>query len=413
MRTYLKHIKNFDKNVLYTILFSFIFNIANSIFNVIYNLYLLKLNFDEKSIGSIISGASFGIIIFSFLAIFLASKLGYKKHLLISVVIATIFNFLRVFITFPTELYWLNFLASGMMFSMSVLVYPLIIGAAKKESLTYAFGLNFFASWTALTLGNLIGGYLPNLYGIFSFSTLNAYKMTLITGSLVMLLALFPVLKLNINKEHKAQYLTFSRLKNFFKDKQDHKIMYEYFFTALIIGLAAGLFVPFFNVILKNKFNMNSSTIGIVMAISQIITAFGGIVGPLISEKLGRVQTVVLLNLLSLPFLLIMGFTNTIMIFLGAFLLRNVFINMGEPVSSSFILSNIHDDKKIILNSLVSVFFQLGWFIQAPIAGNLMMNYGYSFVFFLAASIYLIRIVFYYFFFRNADKSAKEYIKAG
>jgi MFS family permease len=408
MNNYLSHIKYFNKNVINIILFTFVFNIGNSIFNVIYNIYLLKIGFNEETIGKIISAGSLGIVIFSFLAIFFISKLGYKRYLIFSILLAIIFNMLRIFIVNPEYLYWISILSSGLMFSMSVSIYPLIMGAAKKESITYAFGVNFFSSWSALTIGNLLGGYLPKLFNSYRISLLTSYRLTLIIGTSLILLGLINALKLKITSSHKSQYLNLSKLIKTLKDKKDNKIIYEYLLTAFIIGLAAGLFVPFFNVILKNKFNMDSGSIGAIMALSQIITAFAGFVGPLMSEKMGRVKTVTILNLLSVPFLIIMGITNIVILFLISFLLRNTFINMGEPISSSFILSNIKDDKKIILNSMVSVAFQLGWFIQAPIAGNLMMKFGYSFVFYLAAGIYLLRIVLYYSFFKNADIAAKE-----
>ncbi len=411
MKNYLEHIKNFDGNIINIIIFSFVFNFANSIFGVIYNLYLLQINFNDASIGNVISGGSLGIIIFSMIAIILSSKIGYKRHLAVSIISAVSLNLMKIYIISPIYLYWINFLASGIMFSMSVVVYPIIIGTAKKESLTYAFGLNFFASWIALTLGNLAGGYLPNIVLMFTSSIIDAYRITLISGTLLLLAALIPVSKIKMGEKHEAQYLNIKKLSSILNDKKDLKLMIEYFTIAFIIGLAAGLFVPFFNVILKNKFNMNSATIGIIMAVSQAITAFGGFAGPLIAEKIGRVNTVVLLNLLSLPFLMIMGFANVTVIFLSAFFMRNAFMNMGEPISSGFILSSIKDDKKIILNSMVNVFFQLGWFIQAPIAGKLMLKYGYSFVFFIATGIYFIRAIVYYYFFKNEDETSKKIIK--
>ena len=404
MKNYIEHIKSFDSNVKNTIIFSFFFNLANAVFNVIYNLYLLKMNFNEESIGKIISAGSLGVIIFSFLSIFFASKLGYKKHMIIFLIFSSIFNLSRILII-NQYLYWLNVLASGTIFSMSVLVYPLIIGSAKKESLTYAFGLNFFVSWLALTIGNLIGGYLPEIFKILTFNTIFSYRATLVMGTMFMTLSIIPITKLKISANHKSQYLSIEKITKIFKDKEDLKIMERYFIISFVIGLAAGLFVPFFNVILKATFNMNSGNIGIIMAISQILTAIGGIIGPLIAEKIGRVKTVVLLNMISIPFLIIMALTDITAVFLTSFLLRNIFMNMGEPVSSSFILSNIKDDKKIVLNSLVSVFFQLGWFIQAPIAGNFMIRFGYSFVFILAASIYSVRALLYYVFFKNSDKT--------
>jgi hypothetical protein len=74
-----------------------------------------------------------------------------------------------------------------------------------------------------------------------------------------------------------------------------------------------------------------------------------------------KLKAVVLLQLFSLPFLLLTGFTTNIYLAVIGFLFRQVLKNAGNPIQMSLMMNRVPDEMKGIANSLSQMAFSFGW----------------------------------------------------
>src|SRR5699024_1918102 len=99
-------------------------------------------------------------------------------------------------------------------------------------------------------------------------------------------------------------------LKGFYrKNKIGLKIIALFAVAQLIIGTGSGLVIPYLNLYFADRFDASTSVIGIIIALGQGATAVAMFIGPMVVKRLGEVRAVVILQLLSLPFLLLTAFT--------------------------------------------------------------------------------------------------------
>ena len=98
-----------------------------------------------------------------------------------------------------------------------------------------------------------------------------------------------------------------------------------------LIGTGAGLIVPFFNVYFNKTLQAGPDQIGIIFSLAQASMVVGAAVVPYIAARFGKVKTVSLTYLLSLPFLLLLAFTTNLYLAGGAYILRMLFMNMSSP----------------------------------------------------------------------------------
>ena len=91
--------------------------------------------------------------------------------------------------------------------------------------------------------------------------------------------------------------------------KPYHPILQKLVFTELAISLGAGLLMPFVNVFYKLRFALPDHVLGGLFAASSLAMGLAVMLVPLWVRRMGKVKTIVLTQVLSLPFLLLMGFS--------------------------------------------------------------------------------------------------------
>ncbi|WP_040209961.1 MFS transporter [Clostridium polynesiense] len=158
-----------------------------------------------------------------------------------------------------------------------------------------------------------------------------------------------------------------------------------------IIGFGAGLVVPYFNVYLKYKVNAGTDTIGVIMAFAQAAMGFGGLVTPFMAKKLGRVKTINICQILSIPFLLLIALPPNIYIVSAALFVRNGLMNMAGPVVSTLTMELIDSSQRSTFASINNIANNLSRAISTMLGGFIMANvpYGYEVPYFLTAMLYL------------------------
>ena len=90
----------------------------------------------------------------------------------------------------------------------------------------------------------------------------------------------------------------------------------------LLIGFGAGMVVPFFNVFLSQKLNATAREVGLILAVSQIITGLASLVAPIMVVKIVKINSLVTSQLCSIPFLLMIALPPNVSVVSISFFIR-------------------------------------------------------------------------------------------
>jgi MFS family permease len=158
----------------------------------------------------------------------------------------------------------------------------------------------------------------------------------------------------------------------------------------LLISTGAALLIPYLNLFFKQQFGVPDDLLGTIIAALAYSAGAAALVGPLISTRIGTMQTIVLVQLLSLPFLLIVGFVPLLWVAVGAAMLRQGLFNMSSPLYDAFAMERTPDTLRPTVIGAVNGAFASGYFVMPIISTWVQENYGFTPLFIVAFSLYLL-----------------------
>lgn len=399
LRDYRQKIGHFSKNVKWYLIALTLNSVGIGMYEVIYNLYLKQLQFDTVFTGQGISLKALAAVLIYLPAGFFSDRLGRRKSMITGVVFLGICYISMGFIEEGGMILAVAFLNGLFNSFFMVAQSPFMMENTTARERMHLFSINAALMTGAWMLGNLLGGSIPDFLGHW-FSTLVAMKVTLILSALVILAGTIPLLK--IRETNVAEKRSFGQIMDALKDRKVLANIGMFVLPSVFVGFGAGLFVPYTNLYLST-FGMSTSSIGVIMAVGQVMTAVATLMGPLLVGKVGRVRAIFLFQMVSLPFLLIMATTGNVYLAILGVLLRATLMNAANPITSGLMMEEVTPQVKGIANSLTGMAFQLGWAVMSPISGIIISKSGYSNIFYLAMVFYLASSVSYYVFFRHLD----------
>jgi predicted MFS family arabinose efflux permease len=172
-----------------------------------------------------------------------------------------------------------------------------------------------------------------------------------------------------------------------------------------MIGLGAGLIIPFLNLYFRDRFGLSEGAIGILFGVMQGFMVVGNLFGPAVSKRLGMVGGVVATQLASVPFMVVLALSTFFPLVAASFFLRSGLMNMNQPLVSHFAMEVVPQRDHAITNSLLSLSWFLMWSVSAEIGGTLIERRGYTEPLLIAAGLYVAASVLFWVFFKGVDET--------
>lgn len=249
-----------------------------------------------------------------------------------------------------------------------------------------------FSAQAALTtgtgfLGSLLGGYFPELFaGWFGGSSRAVLPLQLTLGVVALLqtMGVFPLLfvhrkgRLAEKPLNALQSIAGSRaepptavpLPSKRRWGLEHPALFaKLLLPAMLIGLGAGQTMPFLNLFVTGKFGISFAELGWLFAVSALVTALGILLQPALADRLGRVRSVVAVQWLSLPFLVMLGFAPFFPLVALSLLIRGMLMNMANPVYMAFCMEQLPERERATFTGAYEVVWNLGWATGAAFSG--------------------------------------------
>lgn len=388
--------KNLNLVVKKFIVVVFLYGLTSASFNGFFGIYVKELGYAESLVGSILSLRRLSVAISTFSIAALAGKIGHKKTLgvglftvglsSISIVMVENINLMRIIALV------FGFGQAAMMTVES----PFLYSQTSEKERVHAFSLAFATRNAAFVTGSLLTGVIADYFAKFFGEGAVSIRYALVIISITSLLAIIPLLLLKPKKSTSKRNIDLADLKTFFT--KDNVIFIIY--TGLI-GLGAGLVVPFFGVYLKYVLDTKESVVGLILSFAQLGTVFGGLSVPFLSLRLGNYKTIVATQLLSIPLLIAIGFPQGIIVVAIAFFLRSSLMNMSQPLIRNISMEIVDENLRPLMSAMRAMINNLMRAIGIFLGGAIMEAYTYNTPYIFTIIFYLIGTYVFYKLFKD------------
>ncbi len=411
--TYLSRIRAFSHNARLYLVSEAVYGIATGIFQLLFNFYVLSLGYNEAVLGNMVTARSMTSLILALPMGFMINRIGRRNAIVLSY--AGFAVSVAFMLLFPGNIMFLAMnILQGIAQSLGgVAMGPFLMDNSHEEERTYLFSLSSGMRMTAVSIGQWIGGYLPTWFALrlaIGAMDTQAYSLSLWTVGLSGLLSVVPML-LVVNKTNEgARGSLFAPLS--FIRKNPGKFE-KLILPSLITSVGAGLIMPFMNVFFRTVHHQSDTSIGTYFAWGSLAMGIGLIIAPALAERFGKIEVVVVSQALSIPFLVLLGFSPWFGIVLVAYYMRTMLMNMSSPIYSTFVMEQVDPESRGMLASLTSMAWNFGWALSPTISGYLQVRHGFGPPFMLTILLYSVAIAMYYFWFQRPLKKNPVQLSEG
>jgi MFS family permease len=397
---YTDQLAMFSRNARLFLLGSFLLSLAFSMFQLMRNLYLKEAGFGEVFIGESLSIFSFGSLVGSIPAAILLLKRRTKPALVWSTLGAGVGYFGIATVMSGWGILGAS-LASGVMMSVyQVAAAPFLMSHSTVVERTHLFSANFAVRTAAGVIGSFGGGYIYHLVVDLSGNAVWGYRWCLWVGVLVALLAIVPFALIR-EEVPPRRTNPFSRRYLAGRRGLYTRLVLPFF----LLGLGAGLVIPFLNLYFRNRFGQDGDSIGVYFGFMQLAMTLGIMLGPPLARRWGLVRTIVYTELASVPFMLILAFTGNLAVAVAAFLLRGMLMNMAQPLATHFSMEVVTPVEQPLVNSLSQMAWLGSWMLSAAVGGSLIERFGFVPPLLVTVGLYVLSAVLYYVYFAALERS--------
>lgn len=409
VRNYKIHFKELPHNLKLFLLGHALMAFGNSVHALLFNLFLREAGLKEGVMGSLAATTSLGIALMAFPAAFVLERFAVKPLLIAGIVISSASYLLQVMAE-SVEMYTVLGLVGAMGLAIfNISVAPFIFRHTKPEQRVYAFTMNSASVMGSQLFGYFIGGYLPEIFAALNnnLTVLETYRYAMAIALGVTILSLYPYSRIVRAAVPHQRRNSWGSLR-----EKDWRTLGKLIMPKTAIALGAGMIIPFMNVYLSKRFNLDSSAIGTAFGALQICIFIGVFMSPSVVKRFDRLGFMMITALLSVPFMLTMAFASSIALVLGCFFMRGMLMNMSGPATSLFEMERVRESDCLFASSILIFCYNTAWTFSTQVGGWIIENYGFRWSFICAASFYLAAVGCYWVFFKRTEvKNQKPLIE--
>ncbi|MCM3340971.1 MFS transporter [Paenibacillus sp. MER TA 81-3] len=398
--------KTWNRNIRVFFLANGLFQIGSGMFMVLYNLYIQSLGYGDEMNGTIISLQSLATALMFVPIGFLGDRTS-RKWILIAGALFTGLGFVgRSYVVSEWGLHSLAIFSGLFAACFQVIAVPFLAENTRKEQRLQLFSYHFALGLAWQVLGSMGGGYMADLLQTAGWSKVASLQTVLMVGGVASFAAFLPLLFVLEQKKVPTVSPSATEIRpKSLNPKLEWRDIRRLTYCQLLVGLGSGLVVPYLNLYFTNRFSVSLTSVGILISLGQVMTIISMLIGPTLVKRVGQVKAIVIFQMLSLPFLLLTGFTNLILIASVSFLFRQALMNAANPIQSAVMVDRISDSRRGIANSLTQTAFMLGWASMGSVQSYLVTTYGYywgyAITFSMTGILYVTSAICYYFMFKE------------
>ena len=401
VREYLSRLRQFGPNARLYLAYSFLSGFGFGILRLYFNLYVLSLGFDTAVLGVLIALPPFAIMGTAIPMGLLGARIGFRRALLTGTALLLL-SMIGIACSYGVAGLILFSLLRGASRSLvQVSSAPFMAQQSSPEERTHLFSVQFSVRTFSSFFGFLLAGVLPSWFAPIlrvSAESPAAYRATLLVGAGLFAVALLPLLRLKAGAPSSREDRP--KLREMLPPPGP---LLRLLLPQIVIGLGAGALVPFLNVYFKLRFGLPDAVLGTLFAAQSVVIGAATLLGPLLAGRLGKVRAVAAAQMVSIPFLVLLGYSPALAPAAVGFLVRASLMNMGNPLYTAFAMDRVGRRGHAATSGLLQMSWQGTRAISSSISGVLQQGPGFAVIFPITIACYLLAsILIYVFFGRNS-----------
>lgn len=409
---------------------------ATSLFWIDFNLYLASIGFADSRIGIVGTAGAIAAALAAFPASSWSDRIGRRLVMaaggaggLIAVVgmIAT---------HDPTAILLLAALYGAGNQAVQVVAVPYMSEHSSPDHRNELFALQFAigsaTNVVAAALGGVVAraisdrlGFVPD--GPDTYRIILVFMGVLLAAGLVVMLQLSDDRPSILRKRHllyvgepaafpapRPRGWSIARLGLTIRDR---RTFFRLLLPGLLIPIGAGQVIPYLNLFIKHKFGLDLAELNGVFALTSIGTMLAVLYQPTLARRFGRVRSVVLVQGVSIPFLIVLGFSPLLWTVIAAMTVRNSLMNAGNPIANSFAMDRVSPPERATLAAAMSLMWSVGWvvagFYYSAVHAALGFDAGYTVNFATIIVLYSVATWLYWRWFRDSEPGGEPGAEPG
>jgi MFS family permease len=396
----------FNRSIKLILIAALLYGLSFSVWDLFFNLYILSLGFSNDMLGLIRFATPLAALILGLPLGLLSDRIGSKRSMLIGLSIGLIGMFFQIHLLSPILIFFFALVQGAGFMLFSVSQPPFIMANSKTENQAIIFSLNFGLIILSTMIGNLIAGsasnWLEKAFQIPQGSSLS-YQWVITAGIALAATSLIPLLLITESKNKTNK--TRTPIVNIIRRLAKNPLVRRFALINLITGFGAALLIPYLNVFLRTKFNINDDLLGIIFSLSSLVVFIGSIASSwLVKLTNSRIIPTVVTQGISIVFLFILGFSPFLWVVSISMLLRSVFMQMSAPLIDNFAMLVSEPGEQASIASIRGIGWQLGQALGILISGLVQTRYGFSPLFVTTGLLYIFAIILTWVYFRPEEK---------
>jgi MFS family permease len=426
---YVRQFRRFRRNARLFLISNVLSGVTTGILLVLYNLYLVSLGYGADFVGAVLFVGTIGAGLAIFPAGVIVDRVSGKAILLWSTALIGLAGVGQILFRQPWPLLISAFVAGVGVAFLLVVTAPFLTANSTPEERPHLFSMNISLGLVTLVLGEVLGGILPTWFRTLPLlmgplpplaSSLLAsqpdprsYQLALLFAGIIAGPSFIPYFMLSNDRpsRHEREQVVRSEQgdhkdlpgewwrvlqRSFTLERINSLLRSPFFFLMLVYaltGLGAGLFIPYFNIYFVQHLKASPALFGLIDGGANAITALLTLTAPLLAKRLGRINTITLTRLASIPLLLIVGLAGILPLAAACYLFRQGTMDMSAGILQVFSMEAVPEKYRGLANSSYQAAFQVPWAITAPIGGLIIVQFGYPPIFLLGAFCYILTII--------------------
>ncbi|MDC1141562.1 MFS transporter [Planctomycetota bacterium] len=369
----------------------FLMGVGHGIFRVLRNQYIVDLGMDDTAYSFVQGVNGIGGLLIAIPAIAIIGRVKAKTLVaFVALVNGLAFAAQGLFGNIESFLGGAFFAGIAMSLNMAIAA-PFLMRNTNKTQRIFAFTFQAIVGHPlAGAIGSFLSGTIQStvaanvttnvtMLGNSATPELFGYQVALLVAGGFMFAAMIPALLMR-GDTHNGKNKTIRQLLKI-HDKKRVAILCV---PEMIIGLGAGLTIPFFNVYFKKQWELPPAEIGYVFTAMAILQVVSFLLAPALVKRFGPIKVIIGSQLLSLPFFVELAIGDILFMAIGAFILRNILMNLCQPVLKQFSQEVVHPDDQNAIGVAFHASRHAMWTVGNFLAGPLIIwaggDFSYAFI---------------------------------
>lgn len=408
---YFEKINSFSRNAKLFLLSHASSQICLGVGSTILNVYFLKLGFSKSYIGTYMAMKTLAAALAAIPIGVIADRMGRKKSILWAIAFTALATIGEVTLLNQALLLVASFAQGIGSTFKSVVQNPFLMENSEPHERIHLFSVNQALQTVASVMGSGLAGLFPLIlafaaqrFGWLEFVEVTQLRLALAFSVVFLAISAIPMMMVNESnfvpsKRHSVK----SDVLSIVKDENLRNLTVYRF----LIGAGAGMTIPFFNVFLSDSLGASAGQISTITMGSRVVLTVAVLMSPWLVQVLGRIKSVLVTQLLSIPALLSISFAPSIWVVTLLYWFRSALMNMSSPISTAFAMEIVPDDMRATASSTMNMGDSIARSFSQVLGGFMMDTWGNASPYYFTCILYFIASIFYYKAFNKFDNPKK------